>query len=360
MEKLNRIYTRTFTACVLSLAFGTAMADGTLSIMEQEYGSYDTHNKYGDRLPNGAPIVHVVSETGEKYNFIPHMNDPVRFKAQLSGSCGRSYKIHGLTFRVLSAQAQVSYPGDRGAYFDREGLVLVPKQDFEPFKLVQACNDELRSLASSENKSKQAIIAGGFGIRMRDKIEARGYVFCGGANRDTGASTMVDFWVNCMANENALPPETKKMTVKKATLVPFIKNINFHADKVNHIGKCPTGITFNGSITTSRSGTVKYRTVDQDGKASPTFTLNFSAPGTREISAWGQTFGKPDTTGDLSAGGSHSGPDYAGWRRLELIEPAGVAPSDRVKYSITCQDQPMQLKVAPVDPESTLNQKSGN
>jgi len=360
MRKLKRIYSGAFTVCVLPLAFSVVMADGTLSIQEREYGSYDTHNKYGDPLPNGAPIVHVVSEKGEKYDFIPHMNDPVQFKAELSGSCGRSYKIHGLTFRVLSAQAHVSYPQSRGAYFDREGMVHVPKQDFEPFKLVQVCNDELRSLASAEKKSKQEIIAGGFGVRMHDQIEARGYLFCGGANRDTGASTKVDFWVNCRANEDAMPAEPQKMVVKKAQLVPLIEDLKFRADKVKYIGKCPTGITFSGSITASRATTVKYRTIDQDGKASPTFSLKFNSAGTREISKWGETFGKPDTMGDLSAGGARSGPDYAGWRRLEVLEPKGVTPSEPIHWSITCQDQPMQLKAAPVTEESTPRRDSGN
>ena len=92
---------------------------------------------------------------------------------------------------------------------------------------------------------------------------------------------------------------------------------------------------------------MKYRTVGHDGSTSPTYTLSFDSAGTKAIGTWGETLSKPKPSGTLSTSPDSKGPDFSGWRRLEIVEPAGFAPSAPADYSVTCQET-MQLQAAPV------------
>jgi len=134
--------------------------------------------------------------------------------------------------------------------------------------------------------------------------------------------------------------------------VPLVKRVEFEVDKPNYIGKCPMSIRFTGRIVANRKGIVKYRTVAHDGSRSPIFGVQFNGPGVKAISPWSQTFAKPDPSGRLSAGGgSQKGPTYKGWRRLEIVEPKGVRPSAKAKYSIICMDEALQLEAQPAEPK---------
>jgi len=339
-----------FAACAaLGLCASLALAKGDLSASEPQFSFDDSVP--GDPLPNGGPIVHVYSENGDRYDFVGHLNEPVIFSATFSGSCGRVYKANSAQFRIGETTEGFSVPGDRGAWFSRTGVVHLPKDQLDGFDAVQACNAKLKSLSADTHKSKEALIREGFGIRYRDQLRGRGSLFCSGSNNTQGANVDLDVWVYCRPREVEAPTRAAKVKVKTAELVPLISNLQFHVDKERYVGKCPTGIVFGGSITASRAGRVRYRTVGNDGSKSPEFTLEFGGAGTKAISDWGETFSRPDPGQSLSAGGATTeGPDYAGWRRLEIVEPAGFAPSTPAEYAITCQEQPVQLQAVPAKP----------
>ena len=345
---------RIASALALILFAVTAFAKGNISGKKPDY-SYDDSYKYGDSLPNGGPIIHVYSENGKKYDFVGHMNEPVTFSASFSGSCGRVYKANSAQFRIGDTTEGFSVPGGRGDYISRSAVVHLPKSDLGGFDAVKACNNKLNTLAAETNKSKSALIELGFGVKYSNQFKGRGTFFCSGHNNVQGTNVNLDVWVNCRAKESEakpVPKRAKKLKVSK--IVPLISGMQFQVDKENYKGECPTGVIFSGSITTSRAGEVKYRTVAHDGHKSPAFTLKFNAAGTKQISKWGQTFSKPDAGGTLSAGGgSDDDPTYAGWRRLKIVEPKGYASSTEAEYAITCQAEPVQLQVVPLKKTTT-------
>ena len=114
-----------------------------------------------------------------------------------------------------------------------------------------------------------------------------------------------------------------------AELAPLIADLTFEVDRPSYVGKCPVGLQFTGSITTSRAGYIQYRSITDDGTTSPTETLEFADAGTQKISISSET---------IEPAAQDDGPSYEGWRRLEIIEPAGLAPSSTADFSVTCQE----------------------
>ena len=339
---------RWILVCGLLVAAPFTVAGGeNVTLTAVPYESW-SHPKMGDPLPVGGPVIRVYSEGGDRFDFVGHTNQPIRFWGQLSGACGRAYKISYLQFKVAGTTAPVSHPGGRGAWFSRYGSVDVPQQDLKGFDAVRACNDQLKTLAAETGRSRSDLAAEGFGIHFPDRIEARAILMCTGRNNSDSDAKKLDLWVECVGNQISGKPEIPAMKTVPAKLSPFITGLAYEVDRPNWVGKCPVGLTFSGSITTSRAGTVKYRTVGHDGSTSPVYTLSFDAAGSKAIGKWGETLGKPKPSGTLSSGQDATGPDFSGWRRLEIVEPAGFAPSPPADYSVTCQDQPMQLQAVPV------------
>jgi hypothetical protein len=334
---------------VVVLAPLAARAAENVSLAGFEYQDWKKP-KTGDPLPIGGPVIRVYSEDGDRFDFVGHTNQPIRFHGLLTGACAKVNKISYLQFRVADTTASVSHPSGRGAWFSRTGTVEVPHAKLQEFDAVRACNDKLKTLAAETGRSKNDLAAEGFGIRFPSWIEGRGILRCSGRNNSDSDTEKLDLWVECVGNPEAAESEAPKMKVVKATLAPFIADMSYKVDRPNYIGKCPVGLTFTGSITTSRKGTLKYRTVAHDGSTSPTYTLSFGSAGTKAIGKWGETLSKPESSGMLSAAPSDANePDYKGWRRLEIVEPAGIAPSPPAEYSVTCQDQPLTLQAAPAD-----------
>ncbi|MEJ2582705.1 MAG: hypothetical protein P8127_13880 [Acidobacteriota bacterium] len=248
------------------------LASENVHLSEIEYQDW-SRPKAGDALPVGGPVIRVFSEGGDRFDFVGHTNQPVRFHGLLTGACARVNKISYLQFKIADTTTSVSHPGGRGAWFSRTGVVDVP-------------HDEL-------------------------------------------------------------------MKAVPAQLAPLISDLEYKVDRPSYVGRCPVGLKFTGSITTSRKGTVKYRSVAHDGSASPTYTLQFGSAGKKMIGVWGETLSEPDPSGTLALGANDgAGPDYQGWRRLEIVEPHGFAPSPPAEYSVTCQEQPLTLQAAPSKPTS--------
>jgi hypothetical protein len=343
------------SVAVFVVAPMTASAAENVSLAEVEYQQW-SKQAAGDPLPVGGPVIRVYSEGGDRFHFVGHTNEPIRFVGTLSGACRRVNKISYLQFKVADTTASVSHPGGRGAWFSRIGVVEVPHANLQQFDAVRACNDKLKTLAAESGVPREDHVAKGFGIHFPDWVEGRGILMCTGHNNSDSDTEKLDLWVQCVGNPEAGKKEMPTMKAVPAKLSPLITNLKYQVNRTNYIGRCPVGLTFTGSITASRKGTVKYRSVAHDGGRSPTFTLEFDSAGTKKIGKWGDTLSEPDPSGTLAAAPDDANtPDYQGWRRLEIVEPKGFAPSPPAEYSVTCQDQPLTLQAAPSQPTSSPN-----
>jgi hypothetical protein len=328
------------------------LASENVHLSEIEYQDW-SRPKAGDALPVGGPVIRVFSKGGDRFDFVGHTNQPVRFHGLLTGACARVNKISYLQFKIADTTTSVSHPGGRGAWFSRTGVVDVPHDELLQFDAVRACNDKLKTLAAETGRSRASLVAGGFGIHYPDVIEARGILMCTGRNNSDSDTEKLDLWVECVGNADAGEPGVPTMKAVPAQLAPLISDLEYKVDRPSYVGRCPVGLKFTGSITTSRKGTVKYRSVAHDGSASPTYTLQFGSAGKKMIGVWGETLSEPDPSGTLALGANDgAGPDYQGWRRLEIVEPHGFAPSPPAEYSVTCQEQPLTLQAAPSKPTS--------
>lgn len=332
---------------VLTFVPSVALCAEDVTLAEAQYENW-TQPKKGDRLPVGGPVIRVFSEGGDRFDFVGHTNQPIRFWGQLSGACGRVYKISYLQFKVADTTASVSHPSGRGAWFSRYGSVDVPHENLQFFDAVGACNSKLKTLAAETGRSRRDLVADGFGIRFPDRIEGRGILMCTGRNNSDSDTEKLDLWVECVGRPESADPGLPTMKMVPAKLSPFITGLSYRVDRPSWVGKCPVGLKFTGSITASRAGTVKYRTAAHDGSTSPTYTLTFNSAGTKSVGTWGETIAEPKASATLSSGTPSEGPDVSGWRRLEILEPKGFAASAPAEYAVTCQDQAMKLQAAPV------------
>ena len=314
-----------------------ALAGGDVKLREIEYESWP-QPKLGDPLPVGGPVIRVFSESGDRFNFIGHTNEPVRFLGLLSGSCPKVDEIGSLQFEVSEQKVSVSHPENRGAWFSRTGVVELSRTEPKGFHAVRECNDRLKTLVTRTGRSRRELVAEGFGIRFRNWIEGRAILKCGGRNNISSDTARLDLWVQCGGSPKATEPITPAMKPVPARFSPFVADLTFEVDRPSYVGKCPVELRFTGSITTSRAGFVAYRSIADDGRSSPTDTLTFASAGTKVITTWSETLGELNPSESLADGPEDEGPDYKGWWRLEIIEPAGFAPSSTVDFSVTCQE----------------------
>ncbi len=91
------------------------------------------------------------------------------------------------------------------------------------------------------------------------------------------------------------------------------------ADPSSFVGRCPGVIKFTGRITVSQPGRVQYKFARSDGAFAPIATLNFTAPGSRDVS----------TTWTI-------GRDYEGWESIQVVYPQSVE-SNKAEFKIQCQ-----------------------
>jgi hypothetical protein len=314
-----------------------AQTGGNVKLREIEYERW-SQQSLGDPLPVGGPVIRVFSERGDRFSFIGHANEPVRFLGLLSGSCPRVDEISSLQFEVAEQSVSVSHPDDPGAWFSRTGVVELSRNEPKGFHAVRECNARLKTLAARTGRSRSELVAKGFGIRFRNWIGGRAILTCGGRNDINSDTARLDIWVQCGGTPKAAELETPSMKAVPESLSPLVADLTFEVDHPRYVGKCPVGLQFTGSITTSRAGSISYRSVAHDGNSSPIDTLTFAAAGTKVITTWGETLGQPDPSGAPAAATEDEGPDYEGWRRLEIVAPAGFAPSSSADYSVICQE----------------------
>ena len=177
----------------------TASSAENVNLEKIEYQDW-SRPKMGDPLPVGGPVVRVYSEGGDRFDFVGHTNEPLRFLGLLSGACARVNKISYLQFRVGEQVASVSHPSDRGAWFSRTGIVDVPHHDLQGFDAVRACNDGLTTFVAETGRSRGDLVAEGFGIRFPDWIEGRAVLMCTGRDNSDSATARFAIWVHCVGN----------------------------------------------------------------------------------------------------------------------------------------------------------------
>lgn len=323
--------------------------------------------KFSVSNPSGfdnAPEIEVYSTTGEKWTDVDK-TDMSKFTIGLSAECqyeGRGNKAY---------RGSMSVPGFVSVGSKEPANFLIPhsKTASEVFRWsdgkgqtlnpVSACNEELeKRLAQNPNKSKYQLLADGFTFNYPAAFRVNYNLTCkptGAGFTDTSTKgTMVNAKIKCSASPQAeakIPsakPKPKRATV--ARIEPLLNAVSFEADPEVHVGTCPAPIKFNGSMSATRAGTVKYQYVRNDGRKSPEFSLTFDKPGTQATRAWNTTVSKPDPATTLSAGGAGDGGDIQGWYRLDILSPEPLA---RVVayYSVACEDgapaKPTTIEAAP-------------
>lgn len=119
--------------------------------------------------------------------------------------------------------------------------------------------------------------------------------------------------------------ESQPYTVeKKAVLekLPEIKSV-LAASPAIYRGDCPGVITFNGSITSNKAGTVKYIFTRSDGATDTiTKTLIFTNPGTKTVKDTWQL-------------GGTSLPYVKGWEAIKILSPRSVT-SNQATFELRC------------------------
>jgi hypothetical protein len=305
-----------------------ALAGGEIEIQETAYATW-LKSEFGDKLPVGGPVIRVYSETGDRFKFIGHTNEPVRFLGQISGSCGNGDTISSLELEVAGQKVSLSHPDGQGAWFSRTGVVELSRTEPQGFHAVRECNDQLKALAPRTGRSRSELVTKGFGLRFRNWIEGQATLKCNDRKNNASGTARFDIWVQCGGHPGPDEPIAPPGNPVPAELAPLVADLTFEVDHPSYVGKCPVGLQFTGSITASRAGYVQYRSIADDGTTSPTETLKFAGAGTQTISISSETF-EPAGQDDV--------PSYQGWRRLEILEPAGLAPSPSVDFSVTCKE----------------------
>lgn len=313
-----------------------APASQNLELREVAYASW-MKPKFGDRLPVGGPVIRVYSEGKDRFKYIGHINEPVRFLGLLSGMCGDVDEISSLELEVADQKVSLSHPDGKGTWFSRTGVVELSRSEPQGFHAVRECNAKLKALADRTGRTRSELVADGFGIRFRNWLEGQAILTCGNRNNSESVAARFDIWVQCGGHPGPDEPIAPSGNLIPVELSPMVADLTFEVDNPSYIGKCPVGLLFTASITTSRAGYVQYRSIADDGRTSPVNTLKFVDAGTQTITIWNENFSE-SPSGSLPGASEGNGPSYKGWRRLEIIEPAGFAPSSNVDFSVTCQE----------------------
>lgn len=85
---------------------------------------------------------------------------------------------------------------------------------------------------------------------------------------------------------------------------------------------CPQTFTFDGQITVTGTGNVKYKWEQSDGGGSSDLVITFLAPGTQSVPPWPWTLGEP-------------GFNYTGWAQLHVLLPNDVT-SNQATFNLVC------------------------
>ena len=309
--------------------------------------------KFNLSAPEGfenAPIVKVSSLDGEKWSLvdksqITDISVNLKAKCKYQGKGNKAYKgqLYATGFQAIGDTEPrnflIPHSSAASGKFQYVGE--------EKINLAKICNDELKNKVANvpgqtlEPKYRKfAFLSKGFKVNYPNAIETKYTFYCKatgiGKSRLKSKYEKVNAIIDCQPSALAKEKIPKKpIEVKTMQLVKLVSKVSFMAKPKLISGQCKAGVDFDGAITSSRTGEVKYQYVSKDGSKSPVFTLNFKKAGTLETSNWHDTVSKPDTTNSFALAGSSKTPDISGWWRLDIISPQSNK-SATAKYAVTC------------------------
>lgn len=308
----------------------------------------------------GAPRIVVYSTDGESWNKVD-TSESTRVSFRLNAHCkyegkgNKAYQgsmsVHGFTAVGDTDPADFLIPhadSASGNFRYNDG-----NQEINPRKI---CADELQKrLSEHPDRTRYHILAEGLSVDYPAAVTAGYQLICNptglGFADIKSKSIKINARIKCQKSalaEAKIPKPVPKAVPAK--LVPLVKAVSFVADPADWNGACPVSVAFRGKITATRSGTVKYRYVDQDGNSSPEFSLAFEKAGTRATRKWFTTANKPkkDPGATLSSGGGATAKwDFTGWQRIEILAPA-PGGSVTAKYRGKCVDGVQRAVVKPL------------
>ncbi len=346
-------------ALLVLLAAGSAQASD--AAISQGMYKMGPNPPLGDRVPVVGPVFKVFSESGSQYDFVGETNRNLDFVLTGTAFCSsprRRGRIAVELGGVSASQSKTDKVG-RGVVVSDRFTLSVPHSALGGFDAVKACNDGLRTLAAERGDSRESLIRRGFTLRYEDVFEATATASCtGGLARGHFESdaTRVDAWVDCRPNAQAKEPKPdrapKRAMVSLAAIAPLVTEAELRVAQDSRAAVCPARLTYEGSITTSRAGTVRYRIVGDGKTRTPVYTLTFDEAGTKPVRSQVVTVRAPErppASATLAADDAPPPPrTVRGWRRLEIVEPEGMRPLERSEYQLICLDEPLEATVVPV------------
>ncbi len=307
---------------------------------------------------NDAPVVTVYSTNGEKWNAID-TSKAVKFKVKLNAECrfegkgNKAYEgdliVEGFDIIGDTDPADFLIPHSKTAeatfrYVDGAGQPISPKS---------VCATELtKRLSENKDLTKYHILSKGFTVNYPGAFKVKYRMYCratGIGKTDLGSdTTLVNARIKCAASDLAtekIPKPPPRQKAKPARLTALVKTVTLKADPSDYQGKCPVGIKFNGSITATRAGTVKYQYVSHDNKKSPELTLKFDKAGTKTTRLWSRTLSKPEAGSKIAAAPGKSTWDHQGWYRIDILDPKPTG-SVKANYKVACKaDTPARATI---------------
>jgi hypothetical protein len=103
------------------------------------------------------------------------------------------------------------------------------------------------------------------------------------------------------------------------------------ADPEAYSGACPADIKFKGTITSEKPGKVQFTFIRSDGVLQSVETLDFSAPGTKEVNA-------------VWTAGVHKSQRYEGWEAIKIVYPEALE-SNKSAFKLVCDQTTPDLTV---------------
>ena len=330
-----------FAVCVSTLFMAVPAPASANKIQKLDISPYEGFSN--------APLVEVYSTNGEKWNAVDK-SEAVKFRVKLKAECqyegkgNKAYEgdlmVEGFDIIGDTDPADFMIPHSSSAeatfrYNDGAG---------QPVDPIEVCNTELtKRVSENKDQTKYHILSKGFTVDYAGAFTVKYRMYCratGLGKTDYGSdSTLVNARIRCAGSDLArdkIPKTPAPAKAVPARLTPLVKSVQFKADPQTYQGKCPVGIKFNGSITASRAGTVKYRYSSHDGKQSPELTAEFKQAGTQATRTWNRTLSQPDPGSNIAATSDGSDWDYQGWYRLDILEPASNE-SAKAEYKASCK-----------------------
>jgi hypothetical protein len=141
-------------------------------------------------------------------------------------------------------------------------------------------------------------------------------------------TALVIWYVSRPDSDEPIPPDPTPGQTVTASL---------KAVPESYSGTCPTVIKFSGSIRSSEATPVTYRFLRSDGASAQVQTIQFDAPGNRNV----------ETTWQL---GGPQLPQFSGWQQIDILSPT-QAKSNQASFKISCTSPP---KPAPMTLEQNV------